>query len=388
MEYSLKVGLFSPYDFAFPGGVNDHILNLHSQLVDKKFKAKIVAPASTKSPNDHADFIPMGRPVSIPSGGSVARVSLSVWMRPRIWKMMVREQFDIVHIHEPFASAVTLSALTFDKPTMKVPTKIATYHSYKGSNLYKLVSNRILQRYAKELDGQIAVSKPAKNFIEDHIPADYKVIPNGIDTDKFSKALPYHEYMDGKINILFVGRIEKRKGLRFLLSAYSDLKWKFPNIRLIIVGKGPLDVESSKIIGERNPEDVVFAGAVSEEEKLRYFATANVFCAPATGQESFGIVLLEAMASSTPVVASSIEGFSEVVCHNQDSLLFEPRNVEDLKKSLSILIQTPDLRERLVANGLHSARKYKWDNVSDKVIDYYHQSSSDNNYSKTLANVI
>ena len=111
-------------------------------------------------------------------------------------------------------------------------------------------------------------------------------------------------------------------------------------------------------------------------------------CAPATGQESFGIVLLEAMASSTPVVASSIEGFSEVVCHNQDSLLFEPRNVEDLKKSLSILIQTPDLRERLVANGLHSARKYKWDNVSDKVIDYYHQSSSDNNYSKTLANVI
>ena len=194
--------------------------------------------------------------------------------------------------------------------------------------------------------------------------------------------------MDGKINILFVGRIEKRKGLRYLLSAYSDLKWKFPNIRLIIVGKGPLDVESSKIIGERNPEDVVFAGVVSEEEKLRYFATANVFCAPATGQESFGIVLLEAMASSTPVVASSIEGFSEVVCHNQDSLLFEPRNVEDLKKSLSILIQTPDLRERLVLNGLHSARKYKWDNVSDKVIDYYHQSSSDNNYSKTLANVI
>ncbi len=388
MEYSLKVGLFSPYDFAFPSGVNDHILNLHSQLVEKNFEAKIIAPASTESPNSHADFIPMGRPVSIPSGGSVARVSLSVWIRPRLWKMMVREQFDIVHIHEPFASAVTMSALTFNESGIKIPTKVATYHSYKGSNLYKLVSNRILQRYARELDGQIAVSKPARNFIADHIPADYKIIPNGIDTEKFSKAIPYHEYMDGKINILFVGRIEKRKGLRYLLSAYSDLKWDFPNTRLIIVGRGPLDVESSKIIGERNPEDVVFTGAVSEEEKLRYFATANVFCAPATGQESFGIVLLEAMASSTPVVASSIEGFSEVVCHNQDSLMFEPRNVEDLKKSLTALIQDADLRERLVANGLHSARKYKWNNLSDKVIDYYYQSSKDNNYSKTLANVI
>jgi phosphatidylinositol alpha-mannosyltransferase len=316
------------------------------------------------------NFIAMGKPLPIPTGGSVARVSLSVWLRNRIRKLLKDENFDVIHIHEPFAGAVTLGAL-LPSDSRKNVVRIATFHSYGGSQLYKIVAKRILRIYSDRLDGRIAVSKVAKEFINNYLPDNYEVIPNGVNVDTFRDVDGFSNLRDGKTNILFLSRLENRKGLRYLLMAYCDLKWKYPNLRLIVVGSGDLDSESSRILGERNPQDVMLVGGVSEEDKRRYYKSADIFCAPATGQESFGIVLLEAMSSGIPIVASEIKGFSQVVNNEKNALLCTPKDVGDLTKTLTRLIEDPQLRMRLSGCGWDTAQTYQWSVVSEKVLDYY-----------------
>ena len=175
----------------------------------------------------------------------------------------------------------------------------------------------------------------------------------------------------GKPTYFFLSRLDNRKGLRYLLMSYCDLKWEYPNLRLIVVGSGELDSESSRILGERNPQDVILVGGVSEENKRRYYASADIFCAPATGQESFGIVLLEAMASRTPMVASRIKRLSQVVRHKENALLCTPKDVDGLSKSLATLIKDPSLRNQLSECGWQDVQTYNWSDVSEKILDYY-----------------
>ena len=369
-RYPEKIALFSPYDFALPGGVNEHVTNLHSQFLLRGLQSSIVAPVSSSTMPEIPNFIAMGKPLPIPTGGSVARVSLSVWLRKKIRNLLKDENFDVIHLHEPFAGAITLSALL--PPDLSQDTaRVATFHSYGGSQLYKVVAKKILRIYSDRLDGRIAVSEVAKEFICRYLPDEYEVIPNGVNVDSFRNVGGFPHLKDGKVNILFLSRLENRKGLRYLLMAYCDLKWKYPNLRLIIVGMGDLDAESSRILGERNPQDVILVGGVSMELKLKYFKSADIFCAPATGQESFGIVLLEAMASGTPIVASRIKGFTQVVDHEENALLCAPKDVPDLAEALARLIEDPKLRVLLSEHGQAAVETYRWEYVSEKILAYY-----------------
>ena len=177
--------------------------------------------------------------------------------------------------------------------------------------------------------------------------------------------------MDGKTNILFLGRLEKRKGLRYLLTAYSRLKWDRPDIRLIVVGGGQMDADCYRIIGERNLQDVVIVGRTSDELRARYFKSAHIYCSPATGKESFGIVLLEAMAAGAPVVATEIEGYASVVEHGQNGLLVPPKDDESLAQAIAALIDDDSLRQRLIAEGVRTADSFRWESVARRVMDYY-----------------
>ncbi|MFL2756020.1 MAG: glycosyltransferase family 4 protein [Dehalococcoidia bacterium] len=365
----MKVAIVSPYDYSKPSGVNNHVSNLSKYLTEKGVTSKIIAPASTSKDFDSNNFIPMGKPISIPSGGSVARVSLSFWLRSRVEKILEEGKFDVIHMHEPFAGAITLSALVSN--VKNSPIKIATYHSYEGSNIYKFFSHKLLNKYSNFLDGRIAVSNPAKDFIHKFMPAEYTIIPNAVEVDKFRTAEPFSEYIDGKVNILFLSRLEKRKGLKYLISAYVNLKKMNSNIRLIIVGGGKVDSESLKVLSDSSVEDVILAGEVTEEDKIRYYHSADIFCAPATGQESFGIVLLESMASKVPIVATNIDGFMQVVSDRKESLLVDPKNVNDLIQALSELIYDPKLRKKIADAGYSKVERYSWDIVCGKVIDYY-----------------
>ena len=363
----MKIALVSPYDYAFPGAVADHVRHLAAQLGNRGHDVRVIAPCSDSRRVSDDRFIPMGRPVPIPSGGSVARVSLSVWLAPKTKSLLRDEAFNVVHLHEPFSGVLPLTVLE-----MSDTANVATFHSYHGTRLWTRATVSLAKRYFNRLQGCIAVSEPAREFISSHFPGGYEIIPNGIHVGAYSNgALPYPHLRDGMVNILFVGRLERRKGLKYLLGAFARLKWSWPNLRLLVVGPGKLDEDSARMIGERNIKDVLFTGAVSEEEKVRYYKTADIFCTPATGRESFGVVLLEAMASGKPIVATGIEGYSSVITHGREALLVPPRSEEGLADAISTLLQYPGLAQRLGDNGRSKAREFNWDTVAGRVEDFY-----------------
>jgi len=234
---------------------------------------------------------------------------------------------------------------------------------------------KVLNRGAIRLNGRIAVSEPAKQFANRYFKGDYTVIPNGLDVDRFSTPVQKPSILkDDAINMLFVGRVnEPRKGLRYALGAYSLLKWEYPNLRLIVAGGGIPDRESYRIMGERSLDDVVFVGPVSDGELPGYYQNADIFLAPNTGQESFGFIIIEAMASSTPIVASDISGFASVMTNEKEGLMVPPKDEAAMSRAIKQLIENPGLRAQLSIGGRITVDQYRWDRVVDSVLSYYNQ---------------
>jgi len=366
----MKIALVSPYDFAYPGGVTNHISCLEHHLTRMGHQVKVIAPASETVPTFDDRFIPVGKPRPVPSSGSIARITISFRLSSRIKAILDEEKFDIIHLHEPLCPMLCTGVLRFSNTA-----NIGTFHANGsiGYSLGKPLNTICLKRWFRKLDGRIAVSKPAMELANKHFPADYTIIPNGVDIEHFSpEVAPIDELCDGKLNILFVGRLEKRKGLDYLLKAYKQIKQEIPNSRLIIVGPGTrLRNKYEKQVAKNSLKDVVFAGYVSYDELPRYYKTADIVCAPATGRESFGIILLEAMALGRPVVASNIEGYAGVVTHGVEGRLVPPKNEKELARSLICLMRNESLRQEMGAKGKLKAREYVWENIAQRVLSYY-----------------
>ena len=364
----MKIAMVSPYDFTWPGGVTAHVAQLARELGRSGHEVQVLAPHSPSRESQDADLhVPLGRSVPLPSGGSIARVSLSWWLYPKVRALLRKEQFDVIHLHEPMAPILPLCVLEFSDSV-----NVGTFHaSYARQHLYR-ITHPIIKRWQQRLHGNIAVSPAARRYVNNAFPGDYEIIPNGIDFKHFSTDVaPMPQYQDGKINILFVGRLEKRKGLRYLLEAYGKLKWDLPNIRLIVVGPGNPDKESYRVMSSQNLQDVEFVGRVSYDDLPRYYASADIFCSPATGAESFGIVLLEAMSAGKPVVASDIEGFRGVMTHGEQGLLVPKKDSNALAEALGMLARDPELRRKLGGNGNRLAEEYRWEVVAGRVEAYY-----------------
>lgn len=361
----MKIALVSAYDHAHPGGVREHISHLEANFTKMGHQVKIMAPFSYQQPLER-NVIPLGRPIFyIPSGGSTAR--MNIFPRPwsRLKAILKEEEFDIIHIHEPMLPWLPVNTLRLSQTI-----NIGTFHAYHPRSLgYVLWKPYLYRLWFKKLHGIIAVSEAAREFHNRYFPADYTIIPNGIAYKHFSADVaPIEKYCDGKLNVLFVGRIEKRKGLKYLLGAFRRLKGRFPDTRLIVVGPGG---RSHRLLGHHNLEGVNFTGYVSYEDLPRYFKTAHVFCAPATGAESFGIVLLEAMAAGAPVVASNIKGYAGLITNGVNGLLAQPMDEESLANAIARLLENKSLREKLIANGKLKSVDYRWESVAEEVMDYY-----------------
>jgi phosphatidyl-myo-inositol alpha-mannosyltransferase len=221
------------------------------------------------------------------------------------------------------------------------------------------------------IHGRIAVSAVSRHFVERFFPGDYKVIPNGVDTARLARAVPIARWQDGTKNILFVGRFEPRKGLLDLLKAYRILRKTGCECRLLVVGSGPQDKEMRRYLATRKLGGVEFLGRVSDDERDALFKTADVYCSPATGRESFGIVLLEAMAAGTAIVCSDIHGYKGVVRRGREALLVPPGKPKAIAGALATLLRDDDLREAMGRSGLERAQEYSWERVTAKVEDYY-----------------
>ena len=339
----MKIGFVSPYDYGHPGGVNAHISHLAVEFNKMGHETKIYAPCSKNRPfYMKQGVVPLGHVVPIPHNGSIAYVTLSSWLIPKVRRILAREKFDVLHFHEPSCPLLPWIFLAFSRK----PINVATFHYYGERSLRYTVGVRTpLRVLTKRIDGRTAVSQFAMECAERYLPGDYRMIPNGIDPSYFSATAvePIREYDDGKLNILFVGRLEKRKGVKYLIRAFDIVKRECPSSRLIIVGSGDrLRKKYEKEIKEKNIEDVVFTGYVSDEDLIRYYRLADIFCAPATGKESFGIVLLEAMAAGKPVIASPVGVNSEIVKNSKNG--FIAATEADWLEALNKLYLQPEKR--------------------------------------------
>jgi phosphatidylinositol alpha-mannosyltransferase len=367
----VKIALVSPYDFAYPGGVYVHISYLAHHFTRMGHEVKVIAPASKAVSGFGDRFISIGRPRPIPSSGSITRITISPWLASGVKAVLERENFDIIHLHEPLMPMLCTTVLRLSKTA-----NVGTFHACHGQPGYdfaKPFGRWLLKKWFRKLDGKIAVSKAAREFVHGYFHGYYNIIPNGVDIDHFSPDVsPIDEFSDGKLNILFVGRLEKRKGVKYLLEAFKQVKQEIPDSRLIIVGPGTrLRGKYEKHVMKSGLEDVVFTGLVPYEELPRYYKTADVFCAPAIGRESFGIILLEAMAVGKPIVASNIEGYASVVSNGVDGLLVPPADTGSLAQALISLLTDESLRQKMGVKGRAKALEHSWEQIAQKVLNYY-----------------
>jgi phosphatidylinositol alpha-mannosyltransferase len=378
----VKIALVSPYDWSYPGGVCNHIEHLAAELRHRGHTVRILTPAS--GPQGHIKeygIYKFSWVAPIHLNGSVARVAVTPAITGRLNRIMQRERFDIVHVHEPMASTLTLTALRVARD--RGAACVATFHaaSTKRASTARwayAMASPFLQASFQRLDGCIAVSEAARDHVARSFPADYTIIPNGIDVARFADATPFPAFQDGKRNVLFFGRMEPRKGLRFLLKAIPLVREHYQGqpVRFIVVGDGPQREKFEKYIQRQGWPDVVFTGYVDDAAKLRYFASADVYVAPNTGNESQGIVLLEAMAAGAPVVASDIPGFRTVITTQEIGLLAPPRNAERLAWAICHILRDDTLRAALAARGRARAQDFSWEAVAADIEQVYRDSSA------------
>jgi phosphatidylinositol alpha-mannosyltransferase len=312
------------------------------------------------------DILRIGVGFSVPLNGSMGTLTFSPRYLGQVRELLARERFDILHLHEPFVPFLSLFLLRESHSV-----NVATFHAYAGFSPSYELGSRVMEGHAARLHGRIAVSAAARHFIDRFFPGDYKVIPNGVDVPYFARAVPLARWQDGSPNVLFVGRHEPRKGLLDLLKAHRILRRTGHDNRLLVVGSGPQEREARRYVATRGLQEVEFLGRVSDVEKAQLLRTADVFASPATGGESFGIVLLEAMAAGAPIVASDIHGYKGVVRRGREGLLVPPHEPKELATAIARLLDDPALRASMGEAGRARAEEFSWPRVTAKVEDYY-----------------
>ena len=366
----MKIALVTPYDYPFPGGVTEHILQLDREFRRRGHDTRIIAASSTDDTLDDNVIKVSGTVSSFPFSGSSVRVTISPQVYQRIKKILKQEKFDVIHAHEPAAPPLCPIVLHHSRAV-----NVGTFHAYRETNTAYQITRPLLTPLYNKLDGRIFVSQAVRDFTLATFAGDFRVIPNGIDAQRFAspRVEPIKRFDDGRPNILYVGRLDKRKGFEYLLRAFPIIKQQIPNARLIVVGAFDAQEKEPfvRFARQHHLTSVHFVGYVSREELPRYYRTATLFCAPSTGFESFGIVLLEAMAAGVPIVASDITGYRQVLTHEHEGMLVPPYEPEAIARAVTALLQDARTRQHMAHAGRVTAARYDWTHIADAVLSYY-----------------
>lgn len=361
----MKVGLVCPYDWSAPGGVKQHVRDLANALIAEGHEVSVLAPAEDDS--DLESFVvSAGRPIAVPYNGSVARVNFGVVSAARVRRWVRDGKFDVVHVHEPASPSLSvLTCWVSDGPL------VATWHSSQERSRAMGAFYYVLQTAIEKVTGRIAVSEKARKTLVEILGGDAVLIPNGVSCKQFEYGEPFDGYPRQGRTLLFLGRIdESRKGLEVLLNALPEVLEVFPDLELLVAGPG--DIEGVReSLPSSTGDHVHFLGLISEEDKVRAFKSADVYVAPNTGGESFGIVLLESMASGTPVIASDIDAFARVLENGESGALFANENVESLAASITELLADEDRLAALRVAGHRRAHEFDWESVARDVVRVY-----------------
>jgi phosphatidylinositol alpha-mannosyltransferase len=364
----MRICIASDSYYPHPGGVTEHIHHTAVELRALGHDVKILtADFGDNKGFDNQDVLRVGRSILVPANKSFASVTVGISLISDVREILKNGDFDVVHIHGPLGPTLPILTLLCSKSV-----NIGTFHAAAPRiRIYELLSPAMMPIFRK-IHGPIAVSEAARDTIGKYFPGDYRIIPNGVDVVRFNpESGPIAEFDDGRPNILFVGRFDPRKGLRYLLMAMPRIVRAIPEARLIVVGKGFLKNYYQRFLEPAVAGSVEFVGYVEPELLPRYYTTGHVFCSPATGAESFGIILLEAMASGAPLVASDIEGYNKVVDHMEDGLLVPAMDAESLADGIIRLLKDEPLRLKFRKKGLEKAESFSWKNVTRTLEQYY-----------------
>lgn len=362
----MRIGMVCPYSLDVAGGVQAHVLQLAEVMRERGHHVSVLAPASADAHAHLPDFVVSGgKAVPIPYNGSVARLRFGPATLRKVKKWLLKGDFDVLHLHEPNAPSLSVLALMVAEGPI-----VATFHTSTTKSLALSFFQGILRPWNEKIVGRIAVSDLARRWQMEALGSDAVQIPNGVDVDSFASAPPLPGYPRAGKTVLFLGRFdEPRKGMAVLLGALPTLVQRFPDLEVLIVGRGDEDdlrEEAGDLAGHLR-----FLGQVDDAEKASALRSADVYCAPNTGGESFGIVLLEAMASGTPVLASDIEAFRRVVAEGRAGATFANEDPADLARVAIELLSDAEERRRLSAEGILRAKEYDWETVAQRVVEVY-----------------
>ncbi len=353
-----------PYSFDVHGGVQAHVLQLAEVMRERGHYVSVLAPSSPHV--ELPDYVVSGgKAVPIPYNGSVARLRFGPATHRLVKKWIAAGEFDVLHLHEPNAPSLSLLALMIAEGPI-----VATFHTSTTKSLALGVFQSLLRPYNEKIVGRIAVSDLARRWQMEALGSDAVQIPNGVDVDSFASATPLPGYPRSGRTVLFLGRFdEPRKGMDVLMGALPALVAHHPDIEILIVGRGDED-ELREAAGE-HAGNLRFLGQVSDAEKASALRSADVYCAPNTGGESFGIVLVEAMAAGTAVVASDLDAFRRVLEDGEAGRLVPVEDPAALAEALIAVLGDATLRADYVRAGTEAVQRYDWSVVADDILRVY-----------------
>jgi phosphatidyl-myo-inositol alpha-mannosyltransferase len=356
----LRIGLLCPYSLTIPGGVQGQVMGLARALRRMGHEVRVLGPCDGAPPDSFVT--PVGESLPTVANGSIAPLAPDPSAALRTIRVLRDEGFDVLHLHEPLTPGPNLTALV-----MRTAPIVGTFHAAGDSLSYKYLTGP-LKGFASAIDVRVAVSKDAVALAQRYLGGDYEILPNAVDVDQYRAADGSQnvDRSDRRKMIFFCGRHEPRKGLEVLLNAHALLP---DDVKLVIASDGPETERLHQLFGDS--ERVQWLGRISEKEKAELLRASSVFCAPSLGGESFGVVLIEAMAARTPVVASALDGYMNVATHGVDSFLVEPGDVESLRAGLDRVLSDPELSRTLIEAGSRRADDFSMSALASAYVQVY-----------------
>jgi phosphatidylinositol alpha-mannosyltransferase len=364
----MKIALVSQSYYPHHGGVTENVHHSATELRRLGHDVTVVTAGFGSDQPDSPGVVRIGRNVLVPFNGAWVNVTVGARLARDLGRVFDSLEPEIIHTHCPVAPTLPLLTL------MRAPKRcrlIGTFHEAAAGNFAYWACKGALRRAAMRLDARIAVSQAALDLARKYIQGDYVVIPNGVDPERFSpKREPIDDLRDGAFNVLYVGRLDRRKGVKHLFHAVSLAARRTDRrIRIVVVGNDDLRRRFLPRLSRRI--EVYFAGIVGRDDLPRYFASGDVFCSPAVDRESFGIVLLEAMASGIPVIGTSIPGYLTLLTDRWNALVVPPRDPVALARAIIEIANDDELRLRLRETGLRFVERYKWPSIVQRLERLY-----------------
>jgi phosphatidylinositol alpha-mannosyltransferase len=361
----VRIGIVCPYSFDVPGGVQGHVRDLAETLIGLGHHVSVLGPA-----DDDAALPPYvvsaGRAVPVPYNGSVARLAFGPLSAARVRRWLVAGRFDVLHVHEPLTPSLSMLAVLSARGPV-----VATFHTAMTRSRALVAASGVLQLVSEKITGRIAVSELARKVQVEHLGNSAWEIPNGVSVSRFSAAQPLDGWPGAGGAIGFLGRYtESRKGFPLLRDAFALLAPARPGLRLLVAGRGEPD-DVTRDLPDEIRERIVCLGMVSDDEKARMLRSVDVYVAPNTGGESFGMILTEAMAAGTPVVASDLDAFRRVLDNGRAGALFPNGDVKALAEQLDRLLDDPATRRDLATRAYEVVCAYDWPVVTARVLEVY-----------------